>query len=333
MGDAFIAFLNRHFVLLILYYHVLDEAGNPVGEQHRFECSGFIMTIVDAWFFVTAGHILEDEIDSPCKQGHIRIDTAALVDYLGQSPVIADQPSFFDYESAKRAYHYDRENGADFAIILLRPFYQEGLLANGILPIAEVNWLYQDRVEFEIYALLAVNPKVLKEESRVQSMIIPITRLEKVPEEVKDVCPRSFAFVGRVGHPELVPVMKGMSGSPIFAFAQKDGRWLYWVIALQSAWHKDERIVFGCSVPGFASIVASYMLAAQDLCRRLFYVWSRNRFEFLTYDDACAASLEDNVTPYDVFRQFPEGTAFPMFAASQIVDALTWRTRGTPVEE
>jgi hypothetical protein len=51
-----------------------------------------------------------------------------------------------------------------------------------------------------------------------------------------------------------------MSGGPIFGFRRnEDGRLSYHVVALQSWWDEDKRIVFGCSVPFFAERVYELM--------------------------------------------------------------------------
>jgi hypothetical protein len=47
-----------------------------------------------------------------------------------------------------------------------------------------------------------------------------------------------------------------MSGGPIFGFFKgADGRWQYWIVALQSRWNEERRIIFACPVPVIAEVV------------------------------------------------------------------------------
>ena len=44
------------------------QDGKPKGEAHCFFCSGLVIVIRQRWYFVTAGHIVE-EIDSSVEKG------------------------------------------------------------------------------------------------------------------------------------------------------------------------------------------------------------------------------------------------------------------------
>jgi hypothetical protein len=55
-------------------------------------------------------------------------------------------------------------------------------------------------------------------------------------------------------HPECeIQSIEGMSGGPIFGFRKNaQGQFLFHVVALQSRWDENQRIIFGCSLPYFA---------------------------------------------------------------------------------
>ena len=44
-----------------------------------------------------------------------------------------------------------------------------------------------------------------------------------------------------------------MSGGPIFGFRLKP--FAYWIVAIQSAWLPESRVVFGCPVPALATLL------------------------------------------------------------------------------
>jgi hypothetical protein len=49
-----------------------------------------------------------------------------------------------------------------------------------------------------------------------------------------------------------------MSGGPIFGLKFEGEQTKYWIVAIQSSWLSDERIVFGCPLPIFASMMVEW---------------------------------------------------------------------------
>ena len=48
-----------------------------------------------------------------------------------------------------------------------------------------------------------------------------------------------------------------MSGGPIFGIRLKPVM-TYWIVALQSSWNAEKRIVYGCELPVLASLMTSW---------------------------------------------------------------------------
>jgi hypothetical protein len=66
--------------------------------------------------------------------------------------------------------------------------------------------------------------------------------------------------MGRVSSAKA-PNIKGMSGGPILGLrGTPDGGLRYWVVALQSRWFEQSRIILGCPVPLFATIVQQLLV-------------------------------------------------------------------------
>src|SRR5262249_54517786 len=95
----------------------------------------------------------------------------------------------------------------------------------------------------------------------VQPVMMTVRRLDSLPADVQ---PTTIPwFVGQLPRQLDIPDIRGMSGGPILGFRRnKDNQWEYWVVALQSWWFPDRRIIFGCSLPEFAKRVMAAMVVA-----------------------------------------------------------------------
>jgi hypothetical protein len=66
------------------------------------------------------------------------------------------------------------------------------------------------------------------------------------------------AFIGQLDPALDLKSVKGMSGGPIFGFC-REPQLRYWVVALQSSWNAEKRIVYGCSLPVLASLMTEWV--------------------------------------------------------------------------
>jgi hypothetical protein len=131
---------------------------------------------------------------------------------------------------------------------------------------SERNWNRQYEIDFEEAFVLGLPNELMPLADgslQPRPAIIPVTILDDVEENT--IYPR---FVGRLFDNVTLESMEGMSGGPIFGVGlSPDGMRRYWVIAIQSSWLPTKRIVFGCPVPVFASLV-EYKLQQFDEDRR-----------------------------------------------------------------
>jgi hypothetical protein len=260
--------LCRHIVCVSFRYAILDERGRRTDKEHFITYSGFVMCVEGVWFILTAGHILKEELDQNLANKRIEIVSCNIADYFGKDAKVR-YPTPFNYEDMPRAYIDDEALGLDIGLIFLRPFFQEGLKANGIVPITEENWLTQHRANFESFMLLGFPKEIVDRHTKpvgpgepmdgmvgaVLISIEQITARSQLPPSVEIPESVHHWFVGRL-KPDEVPNIKGMSGGPIFGLRQTpDGGLLYWVVAAQSRWYEKSRIILGCPVPIFAEII------------------------------------------------------------------------------
>jgi hypothetical protein len=256
---SFSRYFCRHLVSLSGWYFPVEGEGNKVEQIQSFCYSGFILSIKGMWCLVTAGHIIQD-LEEHIQQKKINIVRYTLTDYFGPE-VVSREPIPFDYEKAPKGYIFDGEKGLDFGIIGLSLYYQQLMRANGIVPVAEENWKKQGNVEFGHHIMLGlpeklIEKKIIMKKDKIQLLntmrpvVLNITKLEKQPATVENTeYPR---FVGKIDD-DVIDDITGMSGGPIIGFGTDNKR--YWIVAVQSSWLKDQKIIFGCPVPIFAGIV------------------------------------------------------------------------------
>jgi len=276
-AKAVSAVLGRHLVCLAFTYAWLDEKGNTYGKQHFYACTAFVIEIDGIWFLTTAGHVLKEDIHDPVKKGQIKILSCKFADYFGMNAKVRI-PTPFEYEGALKTWVDDRKIGLDLGLIHLRQQYRDQMAANGVLPVAEENWSGQGPLDFDACGLYGFpsdlthkgSPAVETDEA-MQGSVHPVY-ISLQPEPNPGVpIPKSILpwFVGRLNPHPAVPDIKGMSGAPIFGFRRgRDGQLRHWIIALQSRWDRDKKIIFGCPVPNFAEIVQALLRRNRERLRK-----------------------------------------------------------------
>lgn len=261
-------FLCRHLVALCVTYQECNEIG-PTGEPRFFACPGTIICIRGVYSLLTAGHTLKDW-DEAIRRGRVRVLSAVLADIFG-SERVTEEPIPFDFVNEPRFYIDDEEEGLDFGLVALQPYYARLLAKNGIKAIFEENWIHQHTVKFDGYAMLGLPEEFITSQidssrgdirvlGAVSPTMIVVTRLEQPPPERVTQFPR---FVGQL-YPGLeLTSIKGMNGGPILGFSFGPPM-AYWVVAIQSSWLPQSRITFGCPLPVLGELIASWVDQLQD---------------------------------------------------------------------
>ncbi len=269
--DAVVKYFCRHFVSLAMVDCPLDSRGRMVRQftqpdgsvwiRRPWCFSGFIMEVAGYWFLVTAGHILRD-IEVMLSGGKRTVAQSELIDYLGAGAKHF-QPIPFPFVDTPHYYELNESSGADYGVIYLRPLIRDNLVANGVVRVEERNWRNQENVDFEHFFMLGLpTENMVKELSdtsghvttsiRIQPSMLPVERLESVPESLANL--DGPQFIGKLLVPESsLQSIDGMSGGPIIGLRRnQDGSALYWIVAVQSGWLSQRRIVHACPFPPFA---------------------------------------------------------------------------------
>jgi hypothetical protein len=264
-----VRFFCRHLVSLSGWYQWINSNGKPFGKKYFFSYSGFIMSIQGVWNLVTAGHILE-ELEQNLKDKKIQIIDCSLVDIFGLNAT-SNIPIPFDYNNAPKMFIYNKEDGVDFGLVIIRSHYCDLLKTNGIMPIQEKDWKNIPNDLAPKYIMLGlpqcfIRTRVIREQI-VGSVAPAAIGVERIYDE--SLAKKHPQFIGKLSDTGyIVEDIEGMSGGPIIGFS-KDWK-KYWIVAVQSSWLPERRITFGCPVPFFAQIVEDLISVSDvDSCNGL----------------------------------------------------------------
>jgi len=264
--QAWFSYYASHLVGLAGLWQPLGSGRAPKGEAQCFFRSAFVIAIRQSWYLATAGHIVRD-IESNSRCGKADVREFYLVDCFGLG-VRSKQPIPFDYAGSYKFFRCDDDEGLDFGIIELRPYYRRLLRANGVVAISKKDWRHQNRVQFSKYFMLGLPTDCIEQhinrERRsytVRGKSVPsMVYLSEVKKPKKDWLKPYPRFIGRVSvrHRLSVGDIDGMSGGPIFGVsAQTPAR--HYIVAVQAAWLPRQGVTFGCPVPVFARLAEQHL--------------------------------------------------------------------------
>ncbi|MGV3616457.1 MAG: hypothetical protein ACO1SV_14095 [Fimbriimonas sp.] len=250
------ALLGRHVVAL----HLSLDLDN-VERQHIIR-SGFVLEVEDHWFWVTAGHVIE-EIEQFLNAGG-EVVAAFLLDL---QPRYVD-PIPFAFLRAPRSHFYIDEN-VDIGWVYLADLYRRNLEANEVIAIRQRD-IAPPTEQGDAYWMIGFpeefNHLSAKDEvAQVQMTPTPLPLLRLDDETTKQGYLRlrfhvrpEFAISGERHLSSVV----GMSGGPVLMLKKIDDSVRYWAIAVQSAWLRDARITFCFPL---ASLAASLLEAMRTV--------------------------------------------------------------------
>ena len=234
------------------------EAKNRDGSVVRGDevYSGFLMILADRLYWVTAGHCLKG-LDKRIRRREATVVRCSLMDCFGWEARHLE-PIPFAYELDRGVYLDDGKLGMDFALVPLDGNTCDLLAANKVKAIGRENWIHQEKMEFDFYRMLGIPrdcagaaPQSGGDEGiQMRTVLIAVDRLE--PSAVSNASSADW-FIGRINPEVTIETIEGMSGGPIYGFRRTPaGQLVYHVVALQSRWRPESRIIFGCNVRLFA---------------------------------------------------------------------------------
>lgn len=260
--DEAVEFFSRHLISLSISYRIKNEGA---AAQPRFSASsGTLIETGGRVFYLTAGHVISD-IEEAEKNPAIEVLNAVLADNFG-SDRKSDLPIPFVLSATSRYFVDDEILGLDFGVIELAPYYVRLLKANGAVVLTEERWNRQSNVSFDKFAMLGLPQEFISERitEEGQAVVMPtmfsLERIEAPPDAKATTYTR---FVGKISNDLPLRSVKGMSGGPIFGF-RTEPELRYWIVALQSTWRRDDRVVFGCPLPTIGTLLAQKFTSVDE---------------------------------------------------------------------
>lgn len=218
---------------------------------HTALCSSFILEIEGEWFLVTAGHFLSRLQEALSKGAKLTVQLADGLTSKSTSKFLL--PFNFQIEST---FFLD-ESGLDYGLIPLDMLTRMNMERNGCKSLAKDSWNSLAPMEYE-HVLLGLPSELLnnnvKNGFELAHTAIQVEPLKTCPPNITPQ--RGLSFFGRLIEPFTVADIDGMSGSPIFAIGKNaEGKNVYWLVAVQSRWHRSSREIAGCLIEPFTQEV------------------------------------------------------------------------------
>lgn len=135
---------------------------------------------------------------------------------------ISDKPIPFDLKNAELLHIDNEDEGLDFGVIPLSPYYVRLLAKNGVAALEKKNWIHQASVRFDAHLMLGLPEEFSSGQVNndgdavVSPTMFRVHRLESPPEGAKKT--RYRRFVGQIDQENPIKSVVGMSGGPIFGF-------------------------------------------------------------------------------------------------------------------
>lgn len=210
--------------------------------------SGFILDFDGKWFWVTAGHVIEDILDAS-RRG-VQISGMCFWDQF--SSVNVSYP--FDFFGAWKHFENDEDAGIDYGAVELSPHEQRILEHSGIVPVRKWDaerqtghYVIVGLPDEDTHRSIATEVFGFSVTGKPTLTINYAKRLKRTPSAFRKPCPR---LVGRLGRKWPGRSMKGTSGGPILEIEPNSLRGAR-VVGLQSGWDEATRTVFGCPIEVF----------------------------------------------------------------------------------
>lgn len=257
-----------------------DECeGETIFELHDVQpkiASGCIFEFAGAWFFLTAGHVLENfERDRDKGRVQFRFEL-----HHGVSPD-AHTKTPIPFDEAKKFSEF-RSSGLDYGLVPIPETVRSKLLAAGVRCVPTSIVARPDE-SFDGYMMIGfpsqefevTNVEDSPHRREVDVFIgmpsLPVEGLadEDIPEKYKEDNP----FVGRIvslrgrystGKTVELDSIAGMSGAPIIGFRFIDKGLTLRLVAVQSDWIKAKRIIAGSRVVYLVALLAHAIAQSEE---------------------------------------------------------------------
>jgi hypothetical protein len=226
-----------------------------MGTARKDAFTTFVLEVGDRWFLVTAGHVLK-RIEAMVRAPDVASADVVLFDYWSEDAKCRF-PVPFDLGSATKSAV--DEDGLDVGVIELGLLYRRQLESNGVIALDQRAWRNppQDVDGFFLIGLPSTFIRPIEGGLEISPTLVSL-RATEAPEGTTVGVPRFYGQLAptlRREDGEILVEMDGFSGGPILGFKQTERGLVYYVIAIQSTWRRDVRVVAAVLVSAVGSAI------------------------------------------------------------------------------
>lgn len=253
-----VASVGRHFVTLSCQQYL-----SGVDEPRTLVFSGFVVEMLEEWFYITAGHILEDV--RAARRAGARFEAWRFGDQLaGNAFNGAAVP--YEFDDDKWLALDDRGAGIDYAAGHIGHFYRRQLEAGGVVAIGKGAW--SDHVTAsDHWALVGVPSESIAYDGRTiitaRVVLVPLDAAA-APEAAGSKAGNQFYARPAEDSGPYFKNADGFSGAPVFSLVYADERWHYNIIGVQSAWYESSGTLAVCPFASFARAIEEALTEAKE---------------------------------------------------------------------
>lgn len=253
-ADAqFVRYLS-HFLVSLGCVSVSSRLIPPAKEQ-KFFTSGFVIEVGGEWYLVSAGHVFNQIAEYRRAWPDLIHE---FVIFSGFGTFATDRElTRFGYRDP--VYCVDRPEGLDFGAIKLTPAERSRLSLNGILAVEERYWDQSLPAEFSDFALLGLPFQNMDVKTPGEAGLQPVyLRVSSLPDKPAEYAAHSDPMrYFRVMEPSRSDLnIEGMSGCPVFAFRQQEGKDITALICgVQRSWLPRQRVTTATDLRFAASLL------------------------------------------------------------------------------
>lgn len=250
--------VRKHFVSLSCVQKLPDAE-----TQKALVFSGFIVEIVNHWFYITAGHILRS-ISAALSRGST-FDAWRLGDHaVGNKFKGMAVP--YDFQLDQWFVVESEDQGLDYAAVNLDWLSRRQLEAGGVSPLTRAAWGTPD-MDHDHWLLAGIPSESVTYHGNTniaaRFVAAPLTPTSAPPLAGTRSQNQFYAQLAEGGE-EAVRNIDGMSGGPVFLLKQEDGKWKYGVIGVQSGWYRSTRTIAACPFASFAFALEEAIQSGQQ---------------------------------------------------------------------
>gem|GEM_PF-3706208 len=260
LDQEYLDWFNRSFVSLCWVDCESDTDGTATLNPRMFCTSGFVIDRSGEWFWITAGHLLNDLQNELRAMNRRIVQSYLLAGWDSAAGAVARIP--FDINACFKYYEDDEHEGTDLGVVFLPEEHRQNLVNSGVAAITNLDCPEQEYDRYVVHGLPSREQRDSIEQTEdgieCSTSIMPVAfQVFPLPG-----CSGGFSETTRDRFYASVPAevqldtLDGVSGGPIYGLRQVEGRVDCHLIAVQNRERKTSRTIAACPSPLFHEILA-----------------------------------------------------------------------------